>query len=174
MTAVNNNMKSLPPTLVKVVSLLMLSALVSATYAFDIWGFHSGMTRREADEAARHLGLTPAPFGQDSIRYKGPLDRYGYTTSFCDGRLMMLGREYRGSASTLFDVLAEVGAHHTDPVVTLDTLMESSGQLRTIKYTYQGSELNDKTDVNVITQTGSEEFSIVVLHKDFKMKCSKY
>lgn len=157
----------------KVVSPLFLSLmLVAQAHAFDVWGFRSGMKQDQVDAIARQQEYhskraSPQTKGLVNVWYTrktagGPYD-VGYIASFCDGRLIWLSRDYKGSTGTLFEVLHDLQATYGAPTVESVKL---EGQARSLNFNFPVRDQQDSVSISMSFDESSDtDFSLQVIHK---------
>lgn len=155
--------------------LVILPLLAMRAVAFDVWGFHNGMSLEDAEGHLRQLGYdivaaVPNPTGSGffsriySKKLLGGTFEAGYFAAYCDGRLVSIARNYPSeNMGTLYDILKDLKATYGRSMASIGS--SADGQHRMMDFE-TGNRPDDMVRVDVILNAGdARDFEVRVFHQ---------
>ncbi|HVN43675.1 MAG TPA: hypothetical protein VMT66_00365 [Steroidobacteraceae bacterium] len=164
----------------KIAPLLMLPLMIGQSYAFDAWGFRSGMSEEQTAAVARRDGYKARRSTTDTARFHSlwffrrganGTDEIGYGASFCDGRLTWVSHDYKANIGTLFELLSELKSSYGAPTVETSSEVRAEGRVRSIDFNFRPRP-DDVTEVAAVLSPNTDTaFGIQVIHHNTEMGC---
>lgn len=166
----------------KIASLLALPLMIGQSFAFDVWGFRSGMPEAQATAVGRSEGYEPREDTTDTVtprwrhlwfvrRGAKGADDVGYSASFCGGRLISISHDYKANVGTLFELLSELRSNYGAPTVETYSAMVTEGRVRSIDFKFKPKP-DDVTEISAVLQPDTDTvFRIQVIHHNTEMGC---
>lgn len=158
----------------RIAPILVLPFALSQASAFEVWGFHTGMTQQQVASVARQQGYdvvkpenTPTRWQNTSYSRKLQSGTYelGYLAGFCDGHLVWLSHDYKGNIATLFELLEELKGTYGAPSVSSSSQVVTDGRIRAISFEFHPRP-GDIAEVAVtLNMQDDTDFGIQVIHK---------
>lgn len=165
----------------KITPLLLLPFLASGAVAFDIWGFHSGMSEVEATAAARQQGYEVSAQINSTKRFHivsfstrptNGAPQVGYIVAFCDGRLTWINHQFATqNIGTLFEILNDLGPTYGTASATSKSTMTTEGRVRSIDFKFPPKP-DDVASISVtLSAQGDTNFGFSVIHESAQKTC---
>lgn len=167
----------------KIAPLLLLPCIIDQAHAFDVWGFHSGMSEEQVIALAHREGYeVRMPSGELAIlprsRFLSLIQRGAqsvpepvYITGFCDDKLTWVSHGYKSNIAILFDLLNDLKAKYGEPKADTASQVLSGGQARGINFNFRPKP-DDVVSIEVTLDMNTDtSFGIEVEHHNTQMVC---